>query len=229
MVAFSLRDVSGSIPRPGEISLAHHGVLFLDELTEFDRHVLDVLREPLETGRILISRAARQAEFPASFQLVAAMNPCPCGYAGDLRGNCACTPDQVLRYRSRVSGPLLDRLDLQLEVPRVPMSELHGPAPCGESSATVAARVGAARERQWSRAGKTNATLDSGEAERDCALAQRDCALLERAVDTLGLSARAYHRLLRVARTIADLDGSHAIASVHLAEAIQYRRLERRA
>lgn len=218
----------GSIPRPGEISLAHHGVLFLDELTEFDRHVLDVLREPLETGRILISRAARQAEFPASFQLVAAMNPCPCGYAGDPRGNCACTPDQVQRYRSRVSGPLLDRLDLQLEVPRVPMSELHGSVPCGDSSQTVAARVAAARERQWARAGKTNATLNNSEAERDCALTRRDCALLERAVDALGLSARAYHRLLRVARTIADLEGSAAIASVHLAEAIQYRRLERR-
>lgn len=218
----------GSIPRPGEISLAHHGVLFLDELTEFDRHVLDVLREPLETGRILISRAARQAEFPAAFQLVAAMNPCPCGYAGDPRGNCSCTPDQVQRYRARVSGPLLDRLDLQLEVPRVPLSELNAMSANGETSACVAQRVAAARQQQLDRAGKTNAALNTGEAERDCPLRPPDRALLERAVDALGLSARAYHRLLRVSRTIADLDGEERIGTAHLTEAIQYRHLERR-
>ncbi len=218
----------GSNPRPGEISLAHHGVLFLDELTEFDRHVLDVLREPLETGRILISRAARQAEFPASFQLVAAMNPCPCGYAGDPRGNCACTPDQVQRYRARVSGPLLDRLDLQLEVPRVPLSELNAMSANGETSACVAQRVASARRRQLDRAGKTNAVLNTGEAERDCPLRAPDRALLERAVDALGLSARAYHRLLRVSRTIADLDAAERIGTAHLTEAIQYRHLERR-
>jgi magnesium chelatase family protein len=218
----------GSIPRPGEISLAHHGVLFLDELTEFDRHVLDVLREPLETGRILISRAARQAEFPASFQLVAAMNPCPCGYAGDPRGNCACTPDQVQRYRARVSGPLLDRLDLQLDVPRVPLSELNAMSANGETSACVAQRVASARRRQLDRAGKTNAALNTGEAERDCPLRPPDRALLERAVDALGLSARAYHRLLRVSRTIADLDGEERIGTAHLTEAIQYRHMERR-
>jgi len=218
----------GSIPRPGEISLAHHGVLFLDELTEFDRHVLDVLREPLETGRILISRAARQAEFPAAFQLVAAMNPCPCGYAGDPRGNCSCTPDQVQRYRARVSGPLLDRLDLQLEVPRVPLSELNAMSANGENSACVAQRVAAARQRQLDRAGKTNAALNTGEAERDCPLRPSDRALLERAVDALGLSARAYHRLLRVSRTIADLDGAERIGTAHLTEAIQHRHLERR-
>jgi len=218
----------GSIPRPGEISLAHHGVLFLDELTEFDRHVLDVLREPLETGRILISRAARQAEFPARFQLVAAMNPCPCGYAGDPCGNCGCTPDQVQRYRARVSGPLLDRLDLQLEVPRVPLSELNAMSATGETSACVAQRVAAARQRQLDRAGKTNAALNAGEAERDCPLRAPDRALLERAVDALGLSARAYHRLLRVSRTIADLDGEERISTAHLSEAIQYRHLERR-
>jgi magnesium chelatase family protein len=218
----------GSIPRPGEISLAHHGVLFLDELAEFDRHVLEVLREPLESGRILISRAARQAEFPAAFQLVAAMNPCPCGYAGDPRGCCACTPDQVQRYRARVSGPLLDRLDLQLEVPRVPLAELNAAHTAGEGSAAVAARVLQARTRQIDRAGKPNAALGAAEVERDCALPARERALLERAVDSLGLSARAYHRLLRVARTIADLDGSAAIAAPHLSEAIQYRRLERR-
>ena len=218
----------GSFPRPGEISLAHHGVLFLDELTEFDRHVLDVLREPLETGRILISRAARQAEFPAAFQLVAAMNPCPCGYAGDPRGNCSCTPDQVQRYRARVSGPLLDRLDLQLEVPRVPLSELNAMSANGETSACVAQRVAAARQRQLDRAGKTNAALNTGEAERDCPLRPSDRALLERAVDALGLSARAYHRLLRVSRTIADLDGEERIGTAHLTEAIQHRHMERR-
>src|SRR6185312_8845642 len=146
----------GSLPRPGEISLAHHGVLFLDELPEFDRRVLDVLREPLESGRIAISRAARQAEFPARFQLVAAMNPCPCGYAGDPSGRCRCTPDAIQRYRSRVSAPLLDRIDLKLEVPRVAQTELRATAP-GESSADVRARVVAARERQIARAGKPNA------------------------------------------------------------------------
>lgn len=218
----------GSNPRPGEISLAHHGVLFLDELTEFDRHVLDVLREPLETGRILISRAARQAEFPASFQLVAAMNPCPCGYAGDPRGNCSCTPDQVQRYRARVSGPLLDRLDLQLEVPRVPLSELNAMSANGETSACVAQRIAAARRRQLDRAGKTNAALNASEAERDCPLRTADRALLERAVDSLGLSARAYHRLLRVSRTIADLDDAEHIGRAHLAEAIHYRNMTRK-
>ncbi|WP_347260331.1 YifB family Mg chelatase-like AAA ATPase [Rudaea sp.] len=215
----------GSIPRPGEISLAHHGVLFLDELPEFDRHVLEVLREPLESGRVAISRAARQAEFPAAFQLVAAMNPCPCGYAGDPSGRCACTPEAIRRYRARISGPLLDRIDLQVEVPRVPLAELGDAAPPGESSATVRARVVAARERQMTRAGKANAALNARELRRDCALSAGDRALLERALDRLGLSARAYHRILRVARTITDLAGSEAIATVHLTEAIQYRRL----
>lgn len=218
----------GSQPRPGEISLAHHGVLFLDELAEFDRHVLEVLREPLETGRILISRAARQAEFPARFQLVAAMNPCPCGYAGDPRGRCSCTPDQIQRYRSRISGPLLDRLDLQLEVPRVPLAELNALATQGESTAVVAARVAAARAAQLARAGKCNAVLTAAELGRGCALADKDRRLLERAVDALGLSARAYHRVLRVARTIADLAAEPQIQAAHLSEAIQLRRFERR-
>jgi magnesium chelatase family protein len=214
----------GSIPRPGEISLAHHGVLFLDELPEFDRRVLEVLREPLESGRIVISRAARQAEFPAAFQLVAAMNPCPCGYAGDVSGRCGCPPEAVRRYRARVSGPLLDRIDLQIEVPRVPLTELGAPGAEGESSATVRARVVAARERQRMRAGKPNATLSNREAQRDCELTTADRSLLERALDRLGLSARAYHRILRVARTIADLAESERIGTPHLTEAIQYRR-----
>ena len=214
----------GSIPRPGEISLAHRGVLFLDELPEFDRRVLEVLREPLESGHIAISRAARQAEFPAAFQLVAAMNPCPCGYAGDPSGRCTCTPDAIRRYRSRVSGPLLDRIDLQIAVPRVSLVELGEATAGGESSASVRVRVVAARERQLQRAGKPNAALGNREVLRDCALTRSDRTLLERALDQLGLSARAYHRILRVARTIADLSSSDTIATAHLMEAIQYRR-----
>lgn len=214
----------GPMPRPGEISLAHRGVLFLDELPEYDRRVLDVLREPLESGHIVISRAARQAEFPAAFQLVAAMNPCPCGYAGDPSGRCACTPEQVRRYRARVSGPLLDRIDLQIAVPRVPLVELGETAVGGESSAVVRGRVVAARDRQLQRAGKANAQLSNREVARDCALAPSDRALLERALDKLGLSARAYHRVLRVARSIADLDDAERVATTHLTEAIQYRR-----
>jgi magnesium chelatase family protein len=214
----------GSVPRPGEISLAHHGVLFLDELPEYDRHVLEVLREPLESGRIAISRAARQAEFPARFQLVAAMNPCPCGYAGDPSGRCRCTPEAVARYRSRLSGPLLDRIDLTIEVPRVAHAELRSSIE-GESSETVRRRVVMARSRQLARAGKPNAWLGNRETERDCALDDRLHALLDRAVERLGLSARGYHRVLRVSRTIADLDGSTRIGAAHLAEAIQYRRL----
>lgn len=164
----------GSNPRPGEISLAHRGVLFLDELPEFDRRVLDVLREPLESGHIVISRAARQAEFPAAFQLVAAMNPCPCGYAGDPCGLCTCTPDAVRRYRGRVSGPLLDRIDLQISVPRVPLADLAGPGAAGESSAAVRTRVVAARDRQLKRAGKPNSALSNREVLRDCALVASD-------------------------------------------------------
>ncbi|MCE7950306.1 MAG: ATP-dependent protease [Xanthomonadales bacterium PRO7] len=214
----------GPVPRPGEISLAHRGVLFLDELPEYDRRVLEVLREPLESGHIVISRAARQAEFPAAFQLVAAMNPCPCGYAGDPSGRCVCTPEQVRRYRARVSGPLLDRIDLQIAVPRVALVELGETTPGGESSCVVRARVVAARDRQLQRAGKANAQLSNREVSRDCALTPSDRALLERALDKLGLSARAYHRVLRVARSIADLDSAERVATAHLTEAIQYRR-----
>ena len=214
----------GSVPRPGEISLAHRGVLFLDEICEFDRRVLEVLREPLESGRVVISRAARQAEFPAAFQLVAAMNPCPCGYSTDNSGRCSCSPDAVRRYRARISGPLLDRIDLQIEVPRVPLSELGAAGNAGESSATVRDRVIAARERAHQRAGRPNAALGNREVQRDCALAPNDRQLLEAALDRLGLSARAYHRILRVARTIADLSGEAKITTPHLTEAIQYRR-----
>ncbi|MCX7564083.1 YifB family Mg chelatase-like AAA ATPase [Xanthomonadaceae bacterium XH05] len=216
----------GATLRPGEISLAHHGVLFLDELPEWERRTLEVLREPLESGRIVISRAARQAEFPARFQLVAAMNPCPCGWAGDPAGRCHCSNEQVARYRSRISGPLLDRIDIQIEVPRVPAADLRPDGPRGESSATVRARVHAARAHQMQRAGVPNAALPQSLTERDCTLTSNDRALLERAIDKLHLSARASQRILRVARTIADLAGSDAIATAHLAEAIGYRRLD---
>jgi magnesium chelatase family protein len=216
----------GSQPRPGEISLAHHGVLFLDELPEYNRRVLEVLREPLESGRITISRAARQADFPARFQLVAAMNPCPCGYLGDAERRCACGQEQVRRYRSRVSGPLIDRIDLHIEVPRLAHRVLRGDAP-EESSATVRARVCVARDRQLQRAGKPNSVLGTREIERYCTLSENDHRLLEQALERLGLSPRAYHRILKVARTIADLAGSDHIKTPHLAEAISYRALDR--
>ncbi|PWK92345.1 magnesium chelatase family protein [Fulvimonas soli] len=216
----------GPQPRPGEISLAHNGVLFLDELPEFNRHVLEVLREPLESGRIVISRAARQATFPAQFQLVAAMNPCPCGYAGDGRQRCQCTPDQIQRYRARISGPLLDRIDLAVEVPRVPLAELAAPrGPHDEDSAIVRERVIRARQHGLMRAGRSNAEINTRELERDCALGPAERRWLEAALERLGLSARAYHRVLRVARSIADLDGGAPLLDrAHLAEALQYRR-----
>ncbi len=216
----------GSVPRPGEISLAHQGVLFLDELPEFDRHVLEALREPLESGRVHISRAARQAEFPARFQLVAAMNPCPCGFLGAAHGKCRCTPDQVARYRHKLSGPLLDRIDLQIEVPAIMADDLQR-APDGEASATVRARVIGARARQMARQGKPNACLSGREIDRHCSHDAAGAALLRQALTRLGLSARAYHRVLRVARSIADLAQSENIASAHIAEAIQYRRFAR--
>ncbi len=211
----------GSDPRPGEISLAHNGILFLDELPEFDRKVLEVLREPLESNRITISRAARQADFPAAFQLVAAMNPCPCGYLGDSR--CRCTADQIARYRARLSGPLLDRIDLVIEVPALPHAQLAGPAD-GESSSDVQARVAQARQLQQQRQGKPNARLQGHALDRHCKPDKSGQQLLDTAVARLGLSARAYHRILRVARSIADLAGSNPISSPHVAEAIQYRR-----
>lgn len=218
----------GSHPRPGEISLAHHGVLFLDELPEYDRRVLEVLREPLESGRITVSRAARQAEFPARFQLVAAMNPCPCGYLGDASGRCRCTVDQVRNYRARISGPILDRIDMHVEVPPVPHALLMSEtAPRSEDSQTVRGRVEAARERQRGRAGCANFALSVKQVEAMCVPSKQGRALLEGAIARLNLSARGYHRILKVARTIADLAGVDTIGDAHVAEAIQYRCLDR--
>lgn len=219
---------SGTIPRPGEISFAHRGILFLDELPEFKRGVLEALREPLEAGRILISRARRQSEFPARVQLVAAMNPCPCGFLGDASGRCACTREQVARYRGRISGPLLDRIDLQLQVPRVPAEELlERPPRAGETSASVRRRVLEARARQLDRAGKPNAELSAAEVQRDCALDAASRRLLAQAAMRMELSGRALHRVLKVARSIADLAGTRALGRSHLAEALQYRQLDR--
>jgi magnesium chelatase family protein len=218
----------GARPRPGEISLAHNGVLFLDELPEFDRGVLEVLREPLESGHIVISRATRQSEFPARFQLVAAMNPCPCGHLGDAAANCRCTPDRVAAYRGRISGPLLDRIDLHVEVPRVTHDELAGSA-APEPSVVAAGRVTAARVRQVERQGCANHRLE-GAAVLECARADApSLQLLGTAMQRLALSARAYHRVLRVARTIADLAASDAVHVEHVAEAITFRQLDRRA
>jgi len=217
----------GSNPRPGEISLAHNGVLFLDELAEFERRALEGLRQPLESGVVGISRASAHCEFPARFQLVAAMNPCPCGWYGDTSGRCRCTEDFMLRYRARLSGPLLDRIDLQVQVPRLTPPEMRGDAPRGESTALVRERVLAARGRQLARAGKTNTQLNQLETERDCRLGRGEQALLEKSMATLMLSARASQRILRVARTIADLDGSVEIRKRDLNEALGYRQLDR--
>ena len=215
----------GGNPRPGEISLAHHGVLFLDELPEFPRAVLEALREPLETGSVSIARAARQVRFPARFQLIAAMNPCPCGYQGHVSGKCRCTPDAIARYRGRLSGPLADRIDLKIEVPSLAVEDMVAGTP-GESSAVRRIRVAAARRTQRERQAVPNARLAERETEALCAPDRAGAALLRQAIARLCLSARAYHRILRVARSIADLAGHQAIACADVAEAIQYRRLD---
>ena len=222
----------GSPPRPGEVSLAHWGVLFLDELPEFRRHVLESLRQPLEDGWVSIVRARQSVRYPARFVLVAAMNPCPCGYHGDGSDRCTCDPGQVVRYRARVSGPLLDRVDLHVEVPAVPFRALAG-EPLGAGSHEVRERVERARavqtERFRARPGLyANGQMGASEIRRFCRASRPVAGLLQRALDRLGLSARAYHRILKVARTVADLDGSDQIRSAHAAEAIQYRALDRR-
>ena len=220
----------GSIPRPGEVSLAHRGVLFLDELPEFRKNVLEVLRQPLEERRISIARASGSVSFPADIMLVAAMNPCPCGYLGDAQHRCSCTMQQIQRYRSRVSGPLLDRIDLHVEVRPVPYRELAD-ASAGEPSAVLRARVHAARRVQLERlAGRRlfcNAQMGAADVRRLAAIDAAAGQLLERAMQTLALSARAYTRILKVARTIADLAGAEQISAAHVAEAVQYRTLDR--
>ncbi len=218
----------GSIPKPGEISLAHNGVLFLDELTEFNRHTLDVLREPLENGFISLSRVAQKTRFPSRFQLVAAMNPCPCGYLGDLKRACGtCTFEQIKRYQGKVSGPVLDRIDIHIEVPAVPASVLSSNTAPEENSETVRERVKQTRQIQLDRQGVTNSQLDNKQIKQHAELKPDGQKLIQEAIDKLGLSARAYHRILRVSRTIADLAESKQIEKLHVAEAINYRKLDR--
>ena len=213
----------GSPPRPGEISLAHFGVLFLDELPEFPRAALEALREPLETGHITISRAARRAQFPARFQMIAAMNPCPCGYLGSRQQACRCSPDQVLRYQSKLSGPLIDRIDLHIEVPALPADDLlHAPA--GESTQAIRSRSSAARQRAMDRQGMTNQALQGQDIDQHVALDAAAAKFLNLTAARLGWSARGIHRALKVARTIADLDGAASTQVAHVAEAMQYRR-----
>lgn len=217
----------GSHPRPGEISLAHHGVLFLDELPEFDRRVLEVLREPLESGHISISRATQQVQFPARFQLIAAMNPCPCGYFGDSSGRCQCTPDQVQRYRQRLSGPLLDRFDLHIVVANLPKGLLSEKNNTGETSHTIRQRTSQGRLAQEKR-NCMNRDLTGKALDIACTLSSHDKQLVDAAIEKLGLSARAYHRILKVARTIADLSNSPSIETTHITEALSYRVLDRK-
>ena len=221
----------GSYPRPGEVSLAHRGILFLDEFPEFKKNVLEMLRQPLEDGQVSISRAALSLTYPARFMLVAAMNPCPCGYLSDPQHDCVCTPVMVQRYRSRLSGPLLDRIDLHIEVPRVPHKDLTGTAPV-ENSATIRQRVNLARQVQHERLAAfglhANSQMQARHIRRFCKLDAQGDKLLEQVTDKLGLSARSFPRILKLARTIADLAGSPQIQTLHLAEAIQYRGLDRK-
>jgi magnesium chelatase family protein len=221
----------GQIPRPGEVSLAHHGILFLDELPEFKRNALEVLRQPLENGSVSVSRASASVAYPAQFVLVAAMNPCPCGYAGDSVHQCGCTPNMINRYRSRVSGPLLDRIDLHVDVPAVPFKELSS-VQTGESSTEIRARVISARDRQLERFKAdrifANGQMRTRHIRKYCVLSPEANALLDNAMQRLGLSARAYSRILKVGRTIADLAASETIEAEHIAEAIQYRSLDRK-
>lgn len=218
----------GNPPRPGEISLAHHGVLFLDELPEFSRHVLESLREPIESGQVTISRAARQCVFPAQFQFVAAMNPCPCGYFGDPERSCRCTPDQIRRYRHKISGPLLDRIDIYIQVPRLTTEILIDKKQliAMETSEFIRERVTAARHLQLMRANKANAKLTSKDLETYCGLDSESQVFLHQVINKFKLSTRAYHRILRVSRTIADLAGEELIRKAHISEAVSYRRVE---
>jgi magnesium chelatase family protein len=221
----------GHLPKPGEVSMAHNGVLFLDELPEYKKHVLEVLRQPLEERRVTIARAAMSLTYPAAVMLVAAMNPCPCGYLTDSKHACRCSSSQIQRYRAKVSGPLLDRLDLHVSVPAVPWKDLQVVTPA-ESSRSIQQRVARSRQRQQMRFEGTgihcNARMGSRHVRRFCAVDPPSARLLEAAVDKLGLSARAYHRILKIARTIADLADSPAITANHVAEAIQYRSLDRK-
>jgi magnesium chelatase family protein len=217
----------GRCAKPGEVSLAHHGVLFLDELPEFERRVLESLREPLEAGMVSVSRAALQTQYPAAFQLIAAMNPCPCGRQGDPSGNCNCTPAEVQRYRSKISGPLLDRIDMHVEVPRVELHEFEESVVKGESTSSAAARVVHARQLQLKRQGVCNARLPDADIERWCRPDRTGRSILERSMKSLGLSARARGRILKLARTIADLDGEDTIAAPHVSQAVMLRCLDR--
>ena len=216
----------GGNPKPGEISLAHCGVLFLDELPEFHRNVLEVLREPLESGEVRISRARTQATFPARFQLIAAMNPCPCGYFGNNDDRCRCTIDQVRRYRDRISGPMLDRIDMHVPVRALKQGELHAKSD-GDSSLAIRERVEQARARQLDRQGKANNLLSAPELEKVCQLSAGDKALLETAITKMGLSTRAYHRVLKVARTLADMQNKVQPDTENISEALSYRTLDR--
>ena len=221
----------GKFPRPGEVSLAHHGVLFLDELPEFKKNVLEVMRQPMEDGRVTISRASLTLTYPANFMLLAAMNPCPCGYYGDPNHSCSCSVNQIQKYRSRISGPLLDRIDIHVEVPAVPFKELSSDRR-GEPSAAIRERVEKARAIQRRRFAHekgifTNADMEPAHIHKYCRLDEQGRELLKTAITRLGLSARAYDRILKVSRTIADLESAEQIAPQHISEAIQYRSLDR--